>query len=86
MTGVHQPRQANCVSVYYVKRRKLTSMPREAKVGGGVWHEYILLLKKKVGNTVAYCGTAEPLSSRIISIGSIVAVTTHPASTAVYNY
>ena len=22
-------------------------MPREAKVGGGVWHEYILLLKKK---------------------------------------
>ena len=22
-------------------------VPREAKVGGGVWHEYILLLKKK---------------------------------------
>ena len=25
----------------------IVDMPREAKVGGGVWHEYILLLKKK---------------------------------------
>ena len=24
----------------------IVDMPREAKVGGGVWHEYILLLKK----------------------------------------
>ena len=29
-------------------------MPREAKVGGGVWDEYILLLKKKRGD---YSGT-----------------------------
>ena len=25
----------------------IVDMPRGAKVGGGVWHEYILLLKKK---------------------------------------
>ena len=25
----------------------IVDMPREAKVGGGVWHEYILLSKKK---------------------------------------
>ena len=29
----------------------IVDMPREAKVGGGVWHEYILLLKKKKKNT-----------------------------------
>ena len=28
----------------------IVDMPREAKVGGGVWHEYILLLKKKKKN------------------------------------
>ena len=25
----------------------IVDMPREAKVGGGVWHEYILLMGKR---------------------------------------
>ena len=33
-------------------------MPREAKVGGGVWHEYILLLKKKKLSPKPLCRVA----------------------------
>ena len=30
----------------------IADMPREAKVGGGVWHEYTLLFKKKKKKTL----------------------------------
>ena len=33
---------------------QVVDMPHEAKVGGGVWHEYILLLKKKKNMILLY--------------------------------
>ena len=41
-------------------------MPREAKVGGGVWHEYILLLKKCTNTTSTTSSSTNKLGDQCI--------------------